>query len=131
MVEELYINKAEIVADTFEELSVTVVDDLEKIINRLIKGEITSCVLYSEEKEVSINIFSEGGNFNIGIVDEEEGINYYYTDGTNNTNLVEIDGNYFEANMVCYSSEILNSIIVEFAKTGKLSTTVKWLQEEQ
>lgn len=131
MVEKLYINRAEIVTDTFKELSVMTLSNLEEIINMLINGTISSCVLYGDGEEISMNIFAEKGKFNIGIIDEEQGINYYYTDGTNNTNLVEIDGNCFDANMVCYSPKILNDIILEFAKTGKLLTSVTWLKEEQ
>lgn len=127
---KFFVNRVEINGKDYVEINSS--DELKNIINKILDGEIKEIIFYGKDKNIILNIFAEINKFHICIIDEEYGTNYYYFNSdVKNEELVEIDGNYFDANMVCYNQNILESIIEKFVVNGERYEKVEWFEEEE
>ena len=125
-----YVKKVEINGKDFVEISNN--EELKNIINKITEGEIKEVAFYGKDKNIILNIFADVNKFHIGIIDEDEGMNYYYfNSNVNNEELIDIDGNYFDANMICYNQNTLESIIIKFVVNGEKYEEVEWIEEEE
>jgi len=93
------------------------------------KNMLTRLELENTKTDISITVFCENGLSFFGIVDMYNDINYYYNNLSNDTTLVEIEGNVFEKWMVCESNDILWEAIIFFAFNGKCSPQITWSEE--
>lgn len=93
------------------------------------RGMLYRLEMSNTETDLSMSLFCENGISYFGIVDIFNDINYYYDDGSVNTNLIPINGQVFEKWMVCEDNALLWEAVLFFAHHGERSLKVNWRQE--
>lgn len=92
-------------------------------------GKLSRLEMSNTETDLSMSIFCENVLSHFGIVDLYNDINYYYDDGTKDSNLIPINGQVFEKWMVCRDNELLWEAVLLFAHNGERSLNVDWAEE--
>ncbi|OUP06732.1 hypothetical protein [Anaeromassilibacillus sp. An200] len=109
------------------EISPTLLEDIRSL---LLQGKITRIEIDNETEHIGMSIFMEGQKSQIGIVDEMNEVVYYYSNGSQSQNPVDIGGSTFEEWMICNQSEMMLSILSKFIESGKRLDTALWISEE-
>ena len=74
--------------------------------------------------------YSEEGNAFIGWIDTCNEENYYFDNGSGNTEMVELKINACpQERMMCYDAEALKEIVLYFCETGEMNPKYNWIEE--
>lgn len=92
-------------------------NDLSEIIIRHPKGS-----------EMSIHV--QNGLYSVGIVDEEQGIIYYYDNKNGQEGSAELHGKTFPLHMISKSKDTVYMMIEYFIQTGLPFKAMNWIDEE-
>lgn len=74
-------------------------------------------------------IFTNNKLFHVGIVDMFDEENSYMDNGSEETELVEIDGNVFEKRFIHTNKDGVWKVLEEFYATGEKASQVEWCVE--
>lgn len=104
-------------------------DNLEYVKELICSNSLERLELKNTKIDLSMTVFYEKGIAHIGIIDMYNDIVYYYTNGSNDPELVAIAGNMFENNMICKDNGLLYDMINYFVLNGKPNPDVEWIEE--
>ncbi|MBI6874807.1 hypothetical protein [Clostridium aciditolerans] len=127
--DDFYVNKVEINGNEYVEINNDI--QLKNIIDNIRDEQVNEIAFYRKDKNVILNVFADVSKFHISIIDEDKGMNYYFNSQSNNKELVELGGNFFDANNICYDQNVLERIVNKFVLYGEKYEKVKWLEEEE
>ena len=75
--------------------------------------------------------FSEEGNAFVGWINSYDEENYYFDNGSGNTEMVELKVNVCpEERMMCYDAEALKEIVLYFCETGEMNPKYNWIEDQ-
>ena len=75
--------------------------------------------------------FSEEGNAFVGWINSYDDENYYFDNGSGNTEMVELKVNVCpEERMMCYDAEALKEIVLYFCETDEMNPKYNWIEEQ-
>ncbi len=94
-------------------------------------GSLRRLEMKKEDSDLSLSLFVEKDRFFVGTIDMCDDEVFFYTNGTNDSELIEIDGNVYEMRLVGTDLEVLCDIIEQFAKDGTRSVKAQWIEDER
>ena len=103
---------------------------LDDISTQLLQGKIKRIEIDNETEQIGMSIFVDGQKSQIGIVDEWNGLIYYYSSGNHSQRTVDICGSSFEEWMICNQPKTMLSILRKFIESGEKLNTALWVSEE-
>ncbi len=77
-----------------------------------------------------MSIYIQNGSYSIGIIDEENGIIYYYDNKNDQEGAVELHGKTFPYHMISKCKNAVCAMIEDFIQTGMPSKATNWMMEE-
>ena len=105
---------------------------IEEIINDIQSGNWNTISIpdFKEQSKI-LYINRENNIFSIGIIDEGNGIIYYYDNESNDNHYVELNGETFPNYMTISDDKTVFDIIETFLKNNDIPQNVKWIIDEQ
>lgn len=102
---------------------------LAEILKSMNAHEVHTIVLENTQKDMSLNIFYEDNKSFVGIINKYEELFYYYDNGEEPSEFVEIYGNVYDNRFISHDNELTYAIFKEFALTGEFYSEVEWVEE--
>lgn len=99
------------------------------IIDNIKSGYITSLTIEDTNLFLSFVILCENDLYFLGYIDTYNDQYYYFNDKTENTSLIEIDGNLYESKRICRNFEFVYKSIILFLQERKMMDSVDWIIE--
>ncbi|MBP5529452.1 MAG: hypothetical protein J6X80_05315 [Lachnospiraceae bacterium] len=96
-----------------------------------IMAKLNSDIVDYEFDDYCLHIeFSEEGNAFVGWINTYNEENYYFDNGSGNTEMVELKVNCCpEERMMCYDPEALKEIVLYFCETGERNPKYNWIED--
>lgn len=102
---------------------------IDSTIDKLKDGLITSLKIEDSDRLLALTVFSENSLYFLGIIDEYYDQYFYYNDKSDNTTLIDIDGNLYPSNRVCKHFKIVYDSVILFIKERKRVDYIEWIIE--
>ncbi len=99
---------------------------IETIVHLIMQEQVSMITVENSTQLITMSIFAEGQQSQIGIVDEAHDVIYYYNNGSCDNTPTSIAGHEFKKWMVCSQIDILIAILKKFISTGEKLVNSAW-----